>query len=576
VVETGSFGGQTSLFFRGGESDYVKVLLDGVPLNQAGGGLNLANLTTDNVERIEIVHGPASVLYGSDAMTGVIQMFTRSKGAQPALRVSGDLRTGTYGTTDGGVALTGGGPRLSYALEGSRFGSNGIYAHNNKYRNSVASAHVRGAPGPRTEANLSYRYGDGIYHTPTNSAGEPADSNAFSVERGPAVSLALSHRLAAGLDVSLLTTMREARQIFSDSADSPGEDGNFWSRDYVRRATAGAMITWHVGPGTILTAGADYEDERQRGRSEFSASFGTFPDSVAVQRWTAGYYGQAILGAQRPVAVTLGVRVDDNSAFGTHATFRAGASWRLDHRTRLRAAVGTGFKEPTFFENFAHGFVQGNPDLNPERSGSWEVGLEHTVPGDRVSFAVTYFDQRFRDLIEFTFTPPPGAPNYFNVAGATADGVEAEVHAQLGLGLALGVRYTYLDTRVAEAGLDGGADGLFVAGQRLLRRPAHALSPHLAATLGDRAHVSVTARWVGERDDLDFARPAGDRRVTLRPYTRIGVSAQYAVRRAGARGPGVVLTADVQNAFDDRSPEPAGFRPRGRTVLLGGSVSFGP
>jgi len=566
VVETGSFGGQTSLFLRGGESDYTKVLLDGVPLNRAGGGLDLAPLTTDNVDRIEIVRGPGSVLYGSDAMTGVIQIFTRTGQGRP--RVGGELRAGTYGTTDGAIDVSGGGPRVSYALRGSRFESDGLYAYNNAYRNAVVSARVRVAPDARTDASLAYRYGDDVYHIPTNGAGQPADSNAFSTERGPAVSLSVNRAFGARLDARVLATLGEGRLAFTDDADSPGEDGSFRSRDYVRRAGGGALVTWRVR-GSALTAGVDYEDERQRGRSEFSASYGTFPDSIAVQRSTTGYYLQALLGAEGPIAVTLGARVDDNSQFGGHGTFRAGAAWRLDGNTRLRGAVGTGFKEPTFFENFARGFVRGNPNLDPERSRSWEAGFEQVLAGGRVSFAVTYFDQRFRDLIEFTLTPPPGEPNYFNVAGATADGVEAQVDATVARRLAIGVQYTYLATRVEEAGLDGGPDGLFVAGQRLIRRPAHTLVPHLAATLGDHGRVTVGARWVGERDDLDFRRPVGDRRVTLRPYTRINVAAEYDHH-------GLALTARVENALDDGASELAGFRSRGRTVLLGGRVAFEP
>jgi vitamin B12 transporter len=565
VVETGAFGGQTSLFLRGGESDYVKVLLDGVPLNRAGGGLDLANLTTDNVDRIEVVRGPGSVLYGSDAMTGVIQIFTRT--GQGLSRVGGEARAGTYGTSDAAVEIAGASGRVSYSARASRFASDGLYRYNNQYRNTVVSAQVRVAPDARSDASLAYRYGDDVYHVPTNSAGDSADANAFTTERGPAISLALGRTFGAGLEARVLATLHEGRLAFTDSADSPAQDGSFWSRDYVRRAGGGALVTWRPR-GAALTAGVDYEDERQRGRSEFSASFGTFPDSIAVRRWTTGYYVQGLLGAQGPVAVTLGARVDDNSQFGGHGTFRAGASWRLDGNTRLRAAVGTGFKEPTFFENFARGFVQGNPNLDPERSRSWEAGLEHTLPGGRVSLAVTYFDQRFRDLIEFTLTPPPGEPNYFNVAGATADGVEAQVDARVTPRVAIGVQYTYLDTRVEEAGLDGGADGLFVAGARLLRRPAHTVAPHLTATLGDRARVTLGARWVGERDDLDFRRPAGDRRVTLPPYARVNLAAEYGLRR-------LVLTARVENAFNDRTPEPVGFRSRGRTVLVGARATFG-
>src|SRR6267154_343593 len=125
VAETGSFGGQTSLFLRGGESDYTKVLIDGVPLNQAGGGIDLAHLTTDNIDRIEIVRGPVSVLYGSDAVTGVVQVFTRT-GKGPA-QLGAELRAGTYGSTEGALDVAGGTEVVSYSARVSRFSSDGLY-----------------------------------------------------------------------------------------------------------------------------------------------------------------------------------------------------------------------------------------------------------------------------------------------------------------------------------------------------------------------------------------------------------------------------------------------------------------
>jgi len=575
VVETGSFGGQTSLFLRGGESDYVKVLLDGVPLNQAGGGLDLAHLTTDNVERIEIVRGPGSVLYGSDAMTGVIQIFTRTGREGRPARLGTELRAGSYGSTEGAVDVLDGGSRIRYSLRASRFSSDGLYPYNNEYRNTVVSGRVRFIADARSEASLTYRYGDAIYHVPTNSAGEPEDSNARGAERGPIVSLQLARILGSRLEARVLATLREARLLFNDEPDSPGEDGAFWSRDYVRRAAASTMVTWRARRPLTVTGGIDYEDQRQRGRSEFSASFGTFPDSIAVQRSNAGYYMQAVIGAARPVAITVGGRLDDNSQFGARGTYRVGVVFHPRDETRLRFSAGTGFKEPTFFENFARGFVQGNPDLNPERSRSWEAGLDRTLAGGRLSVAVTYFNQRFRDLIEFTFTPPPGEPNYFNVAGATANGVEADITGTLATGVVAAIRYTYLHTRVVEEGLDGGADGLFVAGQPLIRRPAHTIAPQITATLSDRAQVMVGGRWVGKRDDLDFRRPVGQRRVTLHPYTRLNLSAEYDLRRSERRGAGLVLSLSVQNALNDQASEIPGFQPRGRTVLIGGRVEFG-
>ncbi len=568
VVETGSFGGQTSLFLRGGESDYAKILLDGVPLNQAGGAIDLAHLTTDNVDRIEIVRGPVSVLYGSDAVTGVIQIFTRTggqgvrggRGGAPT-RFGAELHAGTYGSTEGALEILGGTSRIGYSASVSRFSSDGIYSYNNSYRNSVASARIRVAPDTRSDVSLTYRYGDDVYHFPTDGNGSPVDLNQRSAERGPMLNLSAGRFLGTHLEARITAAMRKGRLVYSDAPDSPSRDG-FWSRDDVRRATTSVLLNWRGRDHMSVTGGLEYEDERQRGRSEFSsASFGLFPDSINVQRNNTGYFTEGLLTVGR-TAVTIGGRLDGNSAFGTHATYRAGFVYRVHESLRLRLSIGTGFKEPTFFENFARGFVTGNPDLNPERSRSWEVGIE------RGAVAVTYFNQRFRDLIEFSSTPVgPDSVNFFNVGAALADGLEASVDAHLATGVAVSVRYTYLHTKAKETSSPGDPDGLFVPGKRLIRRPAHALAPQLAATLGARARVTVGARWVGARDDRDFTRAPGLQRITLDPYARVNVAAEYAL-------PHVTLSGRIENLFNDRAQEIVGFRPRGRTLMLGGRVEL--
>ena len=563
IVETGSYGGQTSLFMRGGENDYVKVLVDGVPLNQPGGALDLAHLTTDNVDRIEIVRGPTSVLYGSDAVTGVIQVFTRV-GSGP-MRLGVDGQAGTYTTTNFGADAEGGTSTVGYSVRVSRFGSRGLYPVNNGYRNAVVSGRLRLKPDARTEANLSYRYGDDLYHFPTDGQGAPTDSNQFSENRGPLASLML-RRTMGTIELGADATFRETRQKFTDDPDSQGQSA-FRSDDLVRRAAGGLLVTWRPRSSTALTAGVDYEDESQHGRSVFASGGTAFPDSVDVQRWTTGYYAQAVVDLS-PVAVTAGGRIDDNSAFDTHGTYRAGLVFKPRDDTRLHASVGTGFKEPTFFENFASGFVRGNPDLKPEQSTSWEASIERSLAGGRWTLTGTYFDQQFRDLIDYTGSPPVGQPNYFNVPGADSRGVELEANGILTPAFAVAVRYTFLHTNVITGGADSSADALFVPGQPLLRRPAHTVAPEVGMNLGARTRFIVGARWVGSREDLDFNQPAGSRRLTLDPYTHVNVAAEYTM------GP-LQLTGKVDNLFDDPSEEISGFRPRGRTVLLGGRVTVG-
>ncbi len=555
IVETGSIGGQTSLFMRGGESDYVKVLLDGVPLNQAGGGIDLAHVTTDNVDRIEVVRGPVSVLYGSDAMTGVVQIFTRT-GEGPT-RVGAELQAGTYSSLDGALDVAGGTTIVGYAARISRFSSDGLYAYNNQYRNTVVNARLKVRPDLRTDVSLTYRYGDDTYHFPTDGSGAPVDSNQRAAERGPVLSLNVGRVLGHGLEARFSTGLKESRLFYNDEPDSPGEDGDFWSRDYLRRSTTSGMMTWRSRGGISVISGIDYEDERQRGTSEFSASFGTFPDSIGVQRHSTGYFTQAMI-AHGHAALTLGGRLDDNSQFGTHATYRTGLVYRLPAAMRLRASLGTGFKEPTFFENFAHGFVTGNPALDPERSRSWEVGME------RGGIALTYFNQRFRDLIEYNPAPPAGQPNYFNVDGAVATGVEAEAAAAFSRFMSGSVRYTYLHTRVVESGSPSDPDGLFVPGTPLIRRPAHTIAPELVAIWGGGIRMTLGALWVGKRDDLDFRRPAGQRRITVQPYTRVNLAAEYGLERGR-----VVVTGRAANLFNDHREDLPGFRVLGRTIFLG-------
>src|SRR2546426_4780798 len=553
VVETGSFGEQTSLFMRGGESDYTKVLLDGVPLNRAGGAIDLAHLTTDNIDRIEIVRGPVSVLYGTDAVIGVVQVFTRT-GHGPA-RLGADLRGGTYGSTESAVDIAGGTRTVGYSARVSRFSSDGLYLHNNQYRNSVVTAGLRAVPDARSDASLMYRYGDDLYHFPTDGTGAPVDSNQRAAERGPLLGLTAGRVLGRHLEARVTAGVKEPRLLDTDAPDPPGQDAS-WSRDYVRRATTSAMLNWRAHGGASVPGGIEYEDERQHGTSQFtSAAFGPFSDSIDVQRNNTGYFTQAVVPAGR-AAVTLGSRLDDNSQFGTHATYRGGVVYRLD-RARLRFSVGTGFKEPTFFENFARGFVLGNPNLKPERSLSWEVGVE------RGAVAVTYFNQRFRDLIEYTGTPPAGEPNYFNVGGAIADGVEASLDREVTTRVVLYVTYTYLHTRVQQSGSPSDPDGLFVVGKPLIRRPAHTLAPQLVATVGTQARLTLGARWVGKRDDLDFSRPAGQRRASQKSHTPVNLAAQDPLHP-------VVLSGSAANRFNDQGPEISGVCPRGRTLPLWG------
>ena len=569
VVETGSYGGITSLFLRGGESDYVKVLLDGVALNQPGGAFDFADLSLENVERIEIVRGPGSVLYGSDAMTGVIQIITRT-GSGPS-RVAADVRAGTFGALELSAGVQGAAGPVSYSAELGRFTADGQLSFNNQYERSVGAARLRFAPDSRTDVNLTFRYADQTYHYPTEGDGRVVDSNAFRYERGPTWSVDAGYALSPAVAVRFSYGVKHAVQGLDDRADYAGDTLGFYgfqSEDTLRRATLGARVDWRVGRSTV-TFGADLERQSLDGRSLSQSEFGESPDSLHPRRSNDALYVQVLTGRDGPLTFQAGARLDQNEQFGRFVTLRAGGVYRLSPDSRLRASAGSGFKEPTFFENFATGFVLGNPDLLPEQTRSWEVGLDHRF--GRVTLDVAYFDQAFQDLIEFTFSPPPpDTVNYFNIIGASADGVEAELRAELGRGWLATLRYTYLDTRVTNPGSNTSPDGAFAPGKPLLRRAANQLGAQLAAPLSTRGTARLGVRWSGPRDDQDFV---SFTRVTLPAATWVDVSAEYAVPLA--TGIALAATLRVENLFDDQTREVANFPPRGRVVLIGGQVRAG-
>ncbi len=543
VVESGSFGSQTSLFLRGGESDYVKVLIDGVPQNLPGGSFDFANLSTADVDRIEIVRGPVSVLYGSDAVTGVIQIFTRAGRGAPRAQVG--FGGGTYAAQWANGDVGGGTGPLSYGVSLSRFTSDGLYAFNNEYKNSVASARLRFAPDARTDASFSARYADGVYHFPTNGGGQPVDSNQSTTARGPSFGLDAGRVLSARVGLRANLGWTEAQNRYDDATYA------YQSQDVTRRLAAAARADLRPSVATVVTIGAEYQHESQSG------------SNLDTTRRNSALFAQVLTGTTGPLSFTLGARVDDNQQFGTHGTARAGMVWQLDDRTRARAAAGTGFKEPTLLENFGtSSFARGNPKLQPEQSANWEVGLEHTPPGDRVTVAVTYFHERFRDLVQYSSVHlGPDSVNFYNVSGARVQGIEVGVQGTLGAGVTLDVSYAYLESRDS-------------AGQRLQRRPTNAGSLRLGYALRDRGSVSLATVFTGDRDDYDYG-PYPPVRVTLPPHTRVDLSGSYALSAGRGAWPGLTLNARVENLFDAKYQDIKNFPARGRTLLFGGALNVG-
>src|SRR6185436_6571651 len=215
-----------SLFLRGGESDYVQVLVDGVSLNGPGGTFDFGNLTTDNVDRIEVVAGPTSVLYGSDAVAGVVQVFTRRGFGKP--QVDAAFKGGTYNSVVMDADLRGGDDRFDYSFGLSRFSSDGSYAFNNQHRNTVASGRVRIAPDSRTDATFTLRHGDANFHYPTDGSGALVDQNQFTFNEATTFGLDAGHFFGRVVEGRVQLAANEVDAGSDDQMDSPADTLGFY------------------------------------------------------------------------------------------------------------------------------------------------------------------------------------------------------------------------------------------------------------------------------------------------------------------------------------------------------------
>jgi vitamin B12 transporter len=574
VLQSGSYGSVSSTFFRGAESDHMKVLVDGVEVNQAGGSFDFSGLLVSDVERIEVARGPASALYGSDAMAGVINVITRR--GQGAPQGSVFVRGGNYGRQEWTADLHGGTPNTSYSFTASRISSDGILDFNNQFRSTSVSGSVFLTPDEKTRIGLTGRYGDRVYHFPTDGSGNVVDQNAFSYGDEVTLGIEASRMMTDRLELRAVVRSYGWDGGSDDQSDGPTDTSGFFgytSLDTFQRTSVDLRANTQLFAGSVLSAGAEVEEEDQRSFSESLSEYGPSNSQSRHERSNWGYY--AHLTSQRgDWSGNLGARVEDNEQYGSFFTYQAGLSYALTATgTRFRGSFGTGIKEPTFLETTATGFTVGNPDLDPEQSKVWDLGLVQEFGREGTSVSVTWFNQTLEDLIQYTFLPPePGGPNFYNVAEARSRGVELEGTFPLGP-LAFSGGYTYLDTEVLDAGFDEGEGATFVEGESLIRRPRHQFSLGGSYRF-QRGTLSGSVRTVGERFDRDFTGwPAAP--VTLDRYTLVGASAEFTLLEAQGSRPGFDLHLRGENLLDESYQEVFGFVAPGRVILVGGRLTFG-
>ena len=527
VVQSGTPGSVTSLFTRGTNSTQTLVLVDGARMNSPFfAGYDFSAMSTENVERIEIVRGPFSALYGSDAIGGVVQIFTRTAPPGVSGRATGEA--GNQGQGQGSAAAS--------AVEGI-FAASGSYRYaafdgdrpntDWRQRNGAARLEARLSEGSRIAVEGSIL--DGEVGNP-GPVGAPSSARGFFREERIAVPGTFALSETNHLDV-----------LVANVSSKPGyrDTANFFeSRTDARTLQARVADTARLG-AHALTAFVSWE----RWTVDDASNFGVNLDGARTTTWGAGAQDSATFGA---VTVTGGLRFDHHSTFGDAWSPRGTISWlSADSLWKVRAAGGSAFRAPTVGELYYP--FGANPDLQPERSVSFEVGVERYIGSGRAELSLFWND--LKDLIVYDFA----LQQNLNIGKARTRGVEVSWRQAVLPALAIDATYTYLDAENR------------VTGTALIRRPRHRASLGLEWRALPGLDVSPRVLYVGRRPDSD---PLTGAAVEDPSYVRFDLTARW--QATAYLAPYVRLT----NAFDREYDEAAGYPSPGRLVAGGLDVRF--
>lgn len=571
VVRGGSFGAVTSVFLRGGESDYALVLVDGIQVNEAGGHFDFSSLTTDNIERIEILRGPASALYGSDAVAGVIHVITKLGRGTPSATLSYD--TGTFGKQDLIGQFSAGTERAAYSMSIANYKIAGILPFNNQSSNRSLSGNARLRPDNVTDLAMGFRLTSRQYHFPTDGSGAIVDHNAFTFSDNINAHANLTRTITPNLSLQTLIGLNQTDGGTDDAQDNGVDTIGFYgytSSDQFRRASGEIKAHVNIRSATA-SVGFEYEHESQRSFTESMSEYGTNYGKSKNHRENRAYF-VALTNSHSHLSYNLGGRLEDNERFGNNQSWQAGASWGPlgTTNTLLKAAAGTAIKEPTFYENFATGFAKGNPDLKPEKATSWELGLGQNFSKNSLRFSATYFNQRFKDVIQYISSRPnPSDPSFLNVAKAESRGFELDAKMDI-QPFSVGVSWTSMKTEVTDSGFEKDEGATFVEGQSLLRRPDQKFSSWISLTK-KHTDISVHFSHIGARADRDFSTyPAT--RIILPAYNLLSIENTWRIMVNSNDHPTLTLRIKGENMLAEHYQEVFGFQTPGRSLTIGATA----
>jgi vitamin B12 transporter len=558
IRRSGSFGKTTSVSIRGANPNQVQVLVDGVRFKSPTlGQADLADINPELIDRIEVIRGPQSTIYGADAIGGVVHIITKRGSGPISATVSQEV--GNYDTLRTRASVSGSTGPFDYALGFYHLESNGQYPNDGVNQDAASAKFGISLPG-NTRIGAAVRYNKTDVGLPIEFVGTPNpvvpetfDPNTRQESETYTATVDVHTRPVSWWEGLLRLSRYENNQAFIDPADpyacppaTFGPPCDFPGRFKVSRNEVEGVSHFHIGTWSTSTFGIEWREEEAnvQGTSAFT------PRTETV----SGFFEQKFRFFDR-LFMSAGVRVEDNNVFGRNTTERGSLAYLVkEWGTRLHGSAGSGFRAPTFNELFFPGFS--NPTLVPEESFSWDVGVGQKLWNNRIRLDLTYFHNNFTNLITCCL-PLPVFPfaTTANIGKARTAGIEFQSAVDILDTLLAEVNYTYTDTEN------------LLTDRPLPREPRHRWNIRLTWTPIPRLSLFTEVQTVSRQfDTLGNVYNSGHTQVNLGGTFRI--LNRYAFLKA------LDFTARIQNVLDEEYAEVRGFPALGINALVGLRASF--
>lgn len=526
VNQNGTFGGFASVRIRGAASAQTLVLIDGVPVNDPsspGGGFDFARVDTENIERIEVLKGPQSTLWGTDAIGGVVSIIT--KDPEQGFGGSAFGEYGSFNTFRGGASIENGAELGDFRLAVTGISSDGISkadenndnTEDDPYESLTVSAKggLNLPGGARVAADLLWSDAESQFDSFVSGAqGSVGDGDNLSDTEELSGNISLTGTLFDGrLDNLLLAGYAEIERAVSGADAFARENGG-------ERQIYRYQGTLAINDSNTLAFGAE--------REEIEVD----DDENSID----GLFALYELQATEALTLTGGVRVDDHNTFGTETTGRFAVAYNPDPQWTLRASWGQGFKAPTLNQISGGGFATPNPNLQPETSEAFDVGVDWRSPDGRLEGSVTLFDADIEDLISFAST------GYFNEAEVDTRGVEIAGRAQITEWVSVDISYAYTDATDTD-------------GDPLIRIPEHSGDVRFAVDPDGPFSGSVLIRYNGTEPE--------NTTTDVDAWTRVDLAGSYDVNES------LELFGRIENLFDEEYQQTLGYGTPDLSAYLG-------